>query len=140
MNNYITTGRYLCQEYFRGNLKPSTFYCREVQGLNKACTQHRRGEARLAECVEGAIEAATPHLSYVWAALLAGDLRRLNTSARTRLLGGGAPEWGFESIDGAEEVTRVSELCLYYEVGHRFARLCATCTCTRARVSESTHL
>lgn len=152
MYKQILSGRYLCQAYYRGQLKPSRFY---AEGET---------EKLLARCVEEVIENAQPKLATTWAALLAGDLRRLNTMARAGLLGGGAFNPGFDwdlvtncsrggagaqargqegdwapgggkeeeaeliSIDGAETV-RVAEICLYYQVGKKFEFLCSRAKC-----------
>ena len=144
MYKQILSGRYLCQAYYRGQLKPSRFYA------------DGETEKLLARCVEEVIENAQPKLATTWAALLAGDLRKLNTMARAGLLGGGAFNPGFDwdfdtnhsrksacaqegdwtpgggglesaeliSIDGAETV-RVAEVCLYYQVGKKFEALCS---------------
>lgn len=172
----ICIGRYLCQAYYTGRLKPSVAYA-ENSGL-----------WALARCVESSIQTAPYDLGEVWLRLLIGELRKLNTTKRAGLLGGGASNpyfgslwdvrsswvkgigkfmgWkpeeetrrdsprakvcagisaplragsgddergaggdqsvvgeGMLSLDGREGV-RVSEVCLYYDVGWCFERVC----------------
>lgn len=147
MDQCIAIGRYLCLKYFNGNIQPSQVY--EQQGEKESgkwylakCVENAIENAHpqtayvWAALLAGDLQGLT---SWPRARLLGGGAwnRGLNWDLRqdwVRELGilEGSPIHGsfgktitgntITSIDGNEAV-RVSEVCLYYEVGVWFTEL-----------------
>ena len=106
-------GRYLCNLYYTGTLKPSSFY------------KEGSSEYLLSQCVEKTLEKKST-LTNRWLSLLCGDTRKLNKFNRQRFLGGGADLGVFDdlkfSIDGGELC--MYEIYLYQAVEKNFRLLC----------------
>lgn len=114
----ILAGRWLCNEYFKGGLKPSATY---LDG---------GARFRLSRCVEKVLEDEHNRrgkLGEVWRQLMSGDLAKLNTVRRSRVLGGRASLRTLEGdkveigVDGGE--LREMEVLMYFNVGLEFKKL-----------------
>lgn len=100
-------GRYLCTMYYRGELRGAEaclVACVEKPLIDKNCNRGRTAE--------------------VWRKLMSGDLAKLTTLARARVMGGRAKrteELGIFSIDGGALCEY--EILLYGVVGLEFQKL-----------------
>lgn len=97
-------GRYLCTMYYKGLLN----------------------DKRLCNCIEKPLideKGKRKSLSASWRQLMCGDLTKLNSGRRARVLGGRVsnPDYiGFSSIDGREDFIRENEMYLYETVEKEF--------------------
>lgn len=105
-------GKYLCKAYYTGEL---------------GCSQtYEKGSAEyfLARCVEKPLEdlrGRRGRTADVWRKLMSGDLARLTTVARARVMGGRAKRDGEMSIDGGSLCEL--EIMLWSVVGLEFRKL-----------------
>lgn len=105
-------GKFLCKMYYTGRLGCSQTY------------KEGSAEFLLARCVEKPLEDAKGNrgrTAEIWRKLMSGDLAKLTTQARVRVMGGRAKNLEGESIDGGSLCEL--ELMLYAVVGLEFKKL-----------------
>lgn len=105
-------GKFLCKAYYTGRLGCSQSY------------EEGSAEYFLARCVENPLEDTKEHrgrTADVWRKLMSGDLAKLTTQARARVMGGRAKNREEKSIDGGSLCEL--EVMLWVVVGLEFKRL-----------------